>query len=87
MFFISQVVRAASPVLLRVITLGAFFIYCTVSEINSFGIIPCELHLTEYSIPKSNQEFPGPNEEFSITIENFQNHDENFPNQYKNFEN
>lgn len=26
-----QVVRAASPVLLRVIILGAFFIYCTVS--------------------------------------------------------
>lgn len=26
-----QVVRAASPVLLRVITLGAFFIYSTVS--------------------------------------------------------
>jgi len=26
-----QVVRAASPVLLRVIVLGAFFIYCTVS--------------------------------------------------------
>lgn len=30
----SQVVRAASPVLLRVITLGAFFIYCTVSLYN-----------------------------------------------------
>jgi hypothetical protein len=28
-----QVVRAASPVLLRVITLGAFFIYCTVSTV------------------------------------------------------
>ena len=27
-----QVVRAASPVLLRVIVLGAFFIYCTVSR-------------------------------------------------------
>lgn len=29
-----QVVRAASPVLLRVIVLGAFFIYCTVSNVN-----------------------------------------------------
>jgi hypothetical protein len=29
-FFYFQVVRAASPVLLRFITLGAFFIYCTV---------------------------------------------------------
>lgn len=32
-FFLLQVVRAASPVLLRVIVLGAFFIYCTVSNI------------------------------------------------------
>lgn len=31
--FLLQVVRAASPVLLRVIVLGAFFIYCTVSSI------------------------------------------------------
>lgn len=29
--FYKQVVRAASPVLLRFIVLGAFFIYCTVS--------------------------------------------------------
>lgn len=32
-FLLLQVVRAASPVLLRVIVLGAFFIYCTVSSI------------------------------------------------------
>lgn len=30
-FFLLQVLRAASPALLRVIALGAFFIYCTVS--------------------------------------------------------
>lgn len=31
-YFLLQVVKAASPVLLRVIVLGAFFIYCTVSN-------------------------------------------------------
>jgi hypothetical protein len=31
--FVFQVVRAASPVLLRFITLGAFFIYFTVSTL------------------------------------------------------
>jgi hypothetical protein len=35
-----QVVRAASPVLLRVIVLGAFFIYCTVSM---------NIHITRFS--------------------------------------
>lgn len=29
-----QVLRAASPALLRVIALGAFFIYCTVSNVH-----------------------------------------------------
>lgn len=31
LWFLLQVLRAASPALLRVIALGAFFIYCTVS--------------------------------------------------------
>lgn len=31
-FFSLQILRAASPALLRVIALGAFFIYCTVSK-------------------------------------------------------
>lgn len=34
-FFCTKVLRAASPALLRVIALGAFFIYCTVSCISS----------------------------------------------------
>jgi hypothetical protein len=34
-FLFSQVVKAASPALLRVIALGAFLIYCTVSMINN----------------------------------------------------
>lgn len=55
-FFLSfQVVRAASPVLLRVILLGAFFIYSTVStskDVLNFLSNECLIHyFTAYSVP------------------------------------
>jgi hypothetical protein len=47
------VVRAASPALLRVIALGAFFIYCTVSKLKKkiyTTIFSCSINRTKVAL-------------------------------------